>query len=75
MKDNIPPTMNLTCHKYVNSTSGLLAVLLQWEVKNSSDLLSAIEDYNILVKLVDTQGEIPTLLDARVLKHPSNVCH
>lgn len=75
MRDDIEATMNLTCHKYVNTTTGLISVLLQWEVQNISHVLQAIEDYSILSKLMDTQGDIPSLIAARpITRVPANVC-
>ena len=63
MKDGIQPTMNMTCFKYVNETTGLISVFIQWEVQNTSLVLEAIQDYQIWTMLMDTRGKIPRALD------------
>ena len=68
MKDHSPPTMNLTCHKYVNVSTGQISVFTQWVVENTTVVLESIQDYQILTKLMDTKGEIP-----RFLKVISNI--
>ena len=61
MRDYHSP-MNLTCHKYVNATTGRISVLAQWVVENTPIMLETIKDYQILTKLMDTRGDIPRLL-------------
>ena len=59
MKDQFQPTMELTCHKYVNQRTGLISVFLQWEVQDVPEVLEAIELYQIIPKLMDIRGDIP----------------
>ena len=65
MKDQFQPTMELACRKLVDQQTGLISVFLQWAVQNSSELLEAIELYQITTKLMDISGEIPRHIAAR----------
>ena len=62
MEKNYQPMMNLTCLKYVNSTSGIISVFVQWKVENTPRMLETIKNYQILTKLMDMRGDIPRLL-------------
>ena len=59
MKENYQPTMDLVCHKYVDTRTGVMSVFLQWEVQNVSRVVEAIGEYQIMPKLMDIRGDIP----------------
>ena len=51
------PTMNLTCRKLVNETTGNITILTTWEVPHS--VIDAIENYQVWVTLVEMGADIP----------------
>ena len=59
-----PPSMNLSCHRVVNETTGKIAVYFLWEVGNNPRVLSAIDHYSVLVVIVEAdQSDIPDIKD------------
>lgn len=67
MKDNFEPTMELTCHKHVDQRTGVIAVFMQWEVQNVTQVIEAIGHYKIQSMLMDVRGDFPMLISA--LRH------
>ena len=63
MKDIVYPKMNLTCHKYINTSDGDISLYAQWEVDNTPRMLETIKTYQIYVSLVDNKGNFQTRIN------------